>query len=182
MEPGAPVDVAYTPPAAPISDLQRLTEFMTGEFLEESRAIAAFQREAWQYPDRRLLHALGGRALAFRQLLGHFEPIARALYDGQLAGNLTTERAVQDGKATVKASVKERELQAKQHLSDLKIALDQISNERDQMKEILFWARNQFQHMQMEEMTGEAAGMTDYPVGTPFRFPPAGKGLDQLRA
>jgi hypothetical protein len=178
MESGDRVKVDYTPPAQPFSDLARLTEFMTNEFAKETIAIAEMQREAWQYPDRRLLHALGGRALAFRQLLGHFEPIAKALYEGQLAGNLLTERAVEGNKR----SVEEVKIQARRHLSDLKIAVDQISNERDQMKEIIFWARAQFQNMVMEEMTGEAAGIPDAPVSERFRFPPAGKGLDKLRA
>lgn len=177
MEPGTRVESSYTPPQRPASDLDRLISFMTTEFATETLAIAGMQREAWQYPDRRLLHALGGRALAFRQLLGHWEPIARSLYETQLATNLSLERE-EHGKSRTGEEIK---LQSKRYVSDLKVALDQISNERDQMKEIAFWSRSQVQHMLVEEMTGEAAGVPDLPVGEPFRFPPAGKGLDKLR-
>lgn len=172
---GQPVTVDYVAPAKPMSDLGRLAAFMNGDFARESVAIAKLAQAAWRDPDKRLLHQLGGRALAFRQVLAHWEPVARRLYKHEYATQLDLSR---DEHADSKRTGKEIEAAAEQPILVLREALERITNEKEQMREIAWWAREQFRNMNLEEMTGEAEGAPEF--GGDFSFPPFDAGLSGL--
>lgn len=169
---GQPVTVDYSPPAKPTSDIGRLAEFMGSDFARESIAISKLARRVTFDPDKRMLHELGGRALAFRQVLGHWEAVAKRLYRHEYATQLDLTR---DEHADSKRTGREIEAAAEQPILVLREALDRIGNEKDQMREFAWWAREQFRSMNLEEMTGEAAGSTE-----DFTFPQFDAGLSGL--
>src|SRR5262249_8537303 len=147
---GERVDVGYTPPQRPQSELARLAEFMGGDFARESLALSKLAQSVVRDPDKRRLHELGGRALAFRQALGHWEAVAKRLCRHEYATQLDLTRDEHEG---TKRTGKEIEAAAEQPILILREALDRISAEKDQMREFAWWAREQFKAMNMEEMS-----------------------------
>jgi hypothetical protein len=173
--PGTPVPSDYTPVEIR-NELDPLIEFLTGAFRRESEQIYELTRLAASDPDRAVLHRLGGRALAFRQLLGHWEAHARRLWKSRYATQLDLTR---DEHAESKRSAREIEALAEQPILSLRETLERIQAERDEMTEIARWAREQTRSITGDEISGEAAGNPD--IGEDFYVPAFDAGITSLR-
>lgn len=155
---GQRVEVGYTPPPTRPSSVAALAEFLSGDFLRESTAIAEQAHRAVTDPDPSTLYQLGGHALNFRQTLGHWEAQARSLYKNKLATQLDLTR---DEHADSKRTGKEIEAAAEQPILALREALERIQLERDQMTEYARWAREMVKVLIGEQISGEATGDQD---------------------
>jgi hypothetical protein len=170
---GERVVVDYDVPQTPPSTYAPLIEFLTGAFARESAEVHKLVVQAAD-PDRFTLHRLGGRALAFSQLLGHWEAHARRLYKHAYATELDLTR---DEHADSKRTGREIEAAAEQPILPLREALERIQTERASMIEIARWARDEMKALVGEEISGEAAGNPD--VDDDF-YVPAAPDLSRL--
>lgn len=169
----------FTAPPAPKRELDLLVNYLSGRFATERTAISELLSHSPR--SRGELFTLSRRALAFRHELAGWSALAARAHEEMLADQLDLahdERSAEladAGRGALRPTAELVRARARQHVAPLSEALEILRSTRDDMGTVISWAQTMIRVVTDEELTGEAAGVTDAPAE--IYEPPIGSAL-----
>lgn len=154
-------------PAVPVTDLDRLVDFMGKNFPERKNEIVQLISTAKSFKNKEDVVRLGYEVILFRMELDEWVAFAERLLEQELAEELDTAhtdrnaRAKEDG--TAKPTAELVKSQAKQRTAPLKEAAQVLKTTRDWMANVLTFCQSQQRFMAQDEYGDLFAASNDAP-------------------
>jgi len=183
---GSPVtveDISPTLVTSPVSDIERLTDYISGRFIERNQETTQLLRTTATLKLKTDLIALGFQAIDFRREVSGWMALARRLRDEMLADAMDTSHEERSHAAEERdlkrPNAKLVETRAKADIAPLNEAIERLAETRDEMVSLISWCQSLQRAVRDEEFGDLLESSNEVPEE--FYQAPIGPALGRLK-